>query len=257
MKKILITGAARGLGRCLGEFLSQKGYFVYGTTRNLAATKDTDKFKFLYLDLRDTQSIDHLHARLVTLNESIDVLIHNAGIAYLDPADVLDDEESRHIFDVNFFGPLTLTKKILPMMRNANKGNLIFISSIVSINTWPYLGVYSASKAAIESIAFEWAILLKKWNIHVSVIRPNPLPTDMQILRSRNTNDNPYPALGKRVLNWEDIDSVCSIISLVLNSSSPEFAYETGSFSEETVQRFLRKSEYQKALKKYQTDLNL
>lgn len=252
MKNVLITGAARGLGRCLAEFLSKNGYFIYGTTRDLQMTEDTDKFKFIYLDLRDRDSIDQLYNHLTTLNASIDVLIHNSGVAYLDPADLLDEEESRHIFEVNFFGPIYLTKKILPMMRKANSGNIIFISSIVSIDHWPYLGVYAASKAAIESVAFEWAVLLKKWNIHVSVIRPNPLPTDMQILRSKNVDNSPYPDLRERDLSWEKVDDVCLVISQILNSPSPYFAYQTGPFSEETAQHFLNKNAYQNALEQYQ-----
>lgn len=257
MKNVLITGAGRGLGKHLGEFLSKKDCFVYGTTRNLQAVKSTDRFRFLYLDLKDRDSIDQLYNHLITLNESIDVLIHNSGVAYLDPADLLDEEERRHIFEVNFFGPIRLTEKILPMMRKANQGNIIFISSIVSIDHWPYLGVYAASKAAIESVAFEWAVLLKKWDIHVSVIRPNPLPTDMQILRSKNAKNSPYPDLKERSLNWENTDDVCSIVSLILNNPSPYFAYQTGPFSEEIAQRFLNKDAYQMAVEKYQSDLKL
>src|SRR5574342_124476 len=183
MKKILITGALRGLGKSLASFLSKQGHRVYGTTRDLNSVVGPIDFKVLELDLRKHSSIEQLSNYFTTLNESIDVIIHNAGIAYLDPADLLEESESRSIFNVNFFGPIYLTKKFLPQMRKANQGHLIFISSIVSIDHWPYLGVYSASKAAIESVAFEWAVLLKKWNIHVSVIRPNPLKTDMQIFR--------------------------------------------------------------------------
>ncbi len=204
MRNILITGAARGLGRHLGEFLSKKNYSVYGTTRNPKASKNSDLFRLIYLDLKESDSINLLHDHLKKMNVSIDVLIHNSGVAYLDPADVLDEEECRHTFEVNFFGPICLTTKLLPMMKRNSRGNIIFISSIVSIDHWPYLGVYSASKAAIESVAFEWAVLLKRWNIHVSVIRPNPLPTNMQILRSKNAGKSPYPELNKRELIWEN-----------------------------------------------------
>lgn len=255
MKNILITGVSRGLGKSLVDFLSKEGHFIYGTTRNLQDVKNTDKLKLFYLDLRDQNSIDQLCYYFTESNKTIDVLIHNSGVAYFDPADVLDDTECRHIFDVNFFGPIYLTKKILPLMRRANKGNLIFISSIVSVDHWPYLGVYAASKAAIESVAFEWAILLKQWSIHVSIVRPNPLPTDMLILRSKNTNNSPYSGMNELIFNWEDIDNVCSIISKILNNPSPHFAYQTGPFSEQTARNFLNLEAYQTALEKYQHDL--
>lgn len=252
MKKILITGAARGLGRCLGESLSKEGNIVYGTTSSLRSEYNHESFKLLNLDLRDEKSIDRLASHFIESDEPIDVLIHNAGIAYLDPTDYLEESEIRHIFDVNFFGPINLTKKLLPQMRKANKGHLIFISSIVSIDHWPFLGVYSASKAAIESVAFEWAVLLKKWNIHVSVIRPNPLQTDMQILRSKNIKPSPYSDLPIRDLKWENIDDVCKIISKIVNEPSTQFAFQTGPHSQKTAEHFLNESAYDSSLAQYQ-----
>ncbi len=141
-------------------------------------------------------------------------------------------------------------------MRKANNGHLIFISSIVSIDHWPFLGVYSASKAAIESVAFEWAVLLKKWNIHVSVIRPNPLQTDMQILRSKNINPSPYSDLPTRDLKWESIDDVCKIISKIVKEPSTQFAFQTGPHSQKTAEYFLNESAYDISLAQYQQDFS-
>jgi NAD(P)-dependent dehydrogenase (short-subunit alcohol dehydrogenase family) len=256
MQKVLITGAATGLGGFLRDSLASQGYFIYGTTRNLEAVKDSENIKFLHLDFTDKKSIDAIADYLIANDEVIDVFINNSGIAYLDPVEVLDEDEFRHIFDVNLFGPIYLTKKILPIMRKANKGNLIFISSIVSTDYWPYLGAYSASKAGIESIAFEWAALLQKWNIKVSVIQPNPLPTNMKILRSKNTESSPYPPLIQRNLDWENIEDVCDLISQIINDPSPSFLYQTGPHSTKAAHKFIKKQAYQKSLEKYQKALN-
>ena len=250
MKKILITGAARGLGAALRDFLLAKGYYVYGTTRDCQNVTTAKNLEFLSLDLTDKASIDSLSDYFN--DKSLDAIIHNSGIAYLDPADVLEDEERRHIFDVNFFGPVYLTQKLLPLMRKANKGTLIFISSIVSIDPWPYLGVYAASKAALETVAFEWAVLLKKWNIDVSIIQPNPLPTDMQICRSKNANKSPYPSLENRLLEWENIEDVCKIIYSILRDPSPKFSYQTGHYSKSTADNILKETAYQFLLEKHQ-----
>jgi NAD(P)-dependent dehydrogenase (short-subunit alcohol dehydrogenase family) len=205
-----------------------------------------------YLDLTNNTSIDNLVNYFNESGEVIDAVIHNSGVAYLDPADVLEEDEYRYVFDVNFFGPLCLTKKLLPLLKKQSRTNLIFISSIVSIDHWPYLGVYSASKAAMENVAFEWAVLLKKWNIHVSTIQPNPLPTDMKILRSKNAINSPYPELKDRNLIWESIDHVCEIVLEILKDASPRFQYQTGFDSKKTMQKFFKKDAYQKALDKYQ-----
>jgi NAD(P)-dependent dehydrogenase (short-subunit alcohol dehydrogenase family) len=252
MRNILITGIARGLGKSLSNYLLERDCFVYGTTRNVESVQPSKNLKLFYLDLTDNNSIDKVANYFIESGEILDAIVHNSGVAYLDPADVLDDKESRHIFDVNFFGPLYLTKKLLPILRKQSKTNLIFISSIVSVDHWPYLGIYAASKAALEAVAFEWAVLLKKWNIYVSVIQPNPLPTDMQILRSKNAKNSPYSELNERSLKWEKIVDVCALIEKILEDKSPEFLYQTGSFSKKAIQCFLKANAYQKAVERYQ-----
>ncbi len=257
MKKILITGASRGLGKFLVDYLSQHGFLIYGTVRDLKYFKDTANIRYFQLDLQNYQSIDVALQKIYQEVGSIDAVIHNAGIAYLDPADVMSSSEIHHVFDVNFFGPLYLTNKILPKFRLANKGNLIFISSVVSIDHWPSLGVYAASKAALECVAFEWAVLLKQWNIGVSVIRPNPLPTGMQIMKSENTNLSPYKRSFCNDLIWEKIEVVCEQVLKILNTSSPDFEYITGEHSKKAVDAILKKNAYKKLIKKYQKDLRI
>ncbi len=251
MKKILLTGASRGLGKALIEFIAQQNCIVYGTVRSLAGYKDTANIKYIELDLQSTASIDKAVAEIFQKTDSLDAIIHNAGLAYKDAADALSDEERRHTFDVNFFGPVYLTEKILPYMRKAQKGKLIFISSVVSIDHWPFLGVYSASKAALENVAFEWAVLLKKWNIDVSVIRPNPLKTDMQILSAANPAANAYDTTFCTELLWEEIEDVCTLVFKILNDPAPLFEYQTGPFSQAAVDAVLKEGAYQKLLEKY------
>src|SRR5258706_15067232 len=108
MKKVLITGVSRGLGQILAQFLSEQECIVYGTVRNLADFKDTHNIKYVYLDLLERESIDKAIVQIFQMTDVLDAIIHNAGIAYLDPADVMSDDERRHLFDVNFFGPLYL-----------------------------------------------------------------------------------------------------------------------------------------------------
>lgn len=251
MKKVLITGVSRGLGKILAEYLIDQDFIVYGTVRDKSQFEDSDNLKYISLDLQKQASIDRALEYLFSITDNLDAVIHNAGIAYLNPADELEDEERRKIFEVNFFGPIYLTEKILPYFRKSNNGKIIFISSIASVDPWPSLGVYSASKAALEKVAFEWAVLLQKWNISVSVIRANPLPTNMKILKSKNTETSIYGSVFCNELCWEKTDNVCSIISKILSSSSPDFQYTTGKFSEQTVDALLNKDAYQQLIKKY------
>lgn len=252
MKKILITGAIRGLGKHLTKFFLSKGYFVYGTTRNLEEARAEKNVKLLYLDFCDRTSIFNFTDYFKKLDEPLDAIIHNAGIAYLDPIEIMDEEEYRHIFEVNFFGPVALTAQLLPYLKKSLHSSLIFISSIVSVDCWPYLGAYAASKRAIEAVAFEWAILLKPWNINVSVIQPNPLPTDMAIMRSKNAYKSHYPELKNRFLEWENIEEAVKLVYTILEDKAPKFQYQTGKHSRQTVSKFLKEDACQRSLEKYQ-----
>lgn len=256
MKNVLITGAVRGLGKHLTKLLLSKGYSVYGTTRNLKEAKEERNLKVFYLDLCDNKSIANLTNYLKKSNKPLDAVVHNAGIAYLDPIEIMDEEEYRHIFEVNFFGPVTLTQQLLPLLKKSQKSSLIFISSIVSIDCWPYLGAYAASKRAIEAVAFEWAILLKSWNINVSVIQPNPLPTDMAIMRSKNACKSHYPELKNRLLEWESIEETVELVYEILETEAPKFQYQTGKYSKQTVSKFLKENAYQSLLKEYQKEFS-
>lgn len=252
MKKILITGAMGGLGKHLTQFFLSKGYFVYGTTRFPNNGQNEKNLKLFYLDYCDRTSISEVAGYFAQTGEALDAIIHNAGITYLDPIEILDENEYRDIFEVNFFGPISLTKKLLPNLKKSKKSSLLFISSIVSIDCWPYLGAYTASKRAIESAAFEWAVLLKSWNINVSVIQPNPLPTDMDIKRSKNSAYSHYPELKDRVLRWESVEDTLKLVNSILESETPKFQYQTGKFSKETASKFLNEDAYQNSVENYQ-----
>jgi len=256
-KKILITGISRGLGQILSQYLSKHNCEVYGTVRSLDDFTDSKLIKYIPMDLQVRNSIDHAVSEVFQKIDTLDAVIHNAGIAYLNPADEMSEEERRQVFDINFFGPIYLTELLLPYFRKANKGKIIFISSIASLDPWPGLGVYSASKAAIERVAFEWSVLLKKWNIHTSVIRPNPLPTDMQILKSLRSEPGIYGPVFCNELVWEKTEDVCDLILKIISEKAPHFEYATGEFSMKTVNSILKKGAHEKLIRKYRRKLGL
>jgi len=254
MKKIIITGSRRGLGKLLLQHAILKDYFVYGTTSLKNSSERSNKFEILHLDLCDEGSIDEFSDYLLKKNQDIYAIIHNSGVAYLDPAETLTIDEQQHIFAVNFFGPISLTKKLLPLMKKGQGGRIVFISSIVSLDPWPHLGVYAASKSAIEKVAFEWAVLLNKWKIFVSIVQPNPLKSDMSILRSTNANSSQYPELTERNLEWENTKDFCDVVNHILSNSSPKFLHQTGSFSKKLVNKLIDIDAFEERLLKYQQD---
>ena len=177
-KVVFITGASRGLGKALAEKFLEENYIVCSGVRDLSkAPKGTHP---IALDLTREKTLSQAVNDIISSYGKIDLLINNAGIAYVGPVDSMTMEEARDLFEVNFFGPFRLTQLILPYMRKQKSGKILFVSSTKAVESGAYIGMYSASKAALEAIAFDWAVTLSKWNISVSVAQPGPIDTGIE-----------------------------------------------------------------------------
>lgn len=243
MKKqiVLITGTSKGLGKILAQKFPIHSYKVYsGIRRKNSEAKGTIP---VYLDLAKKKSLKESVDHIINREGKIDILIHNAAIAYWGAADSLSFKEAQELFQINFFGPWHLTQLILPYMRKERFGKIIFISSIRAVESCPFMGMYSASKAALEAVAFDWAISLLKWNISVSVIEPGPLSTGIELKHgtyfSRNKKNPylPYPETSFKSQSPEEVAN--SIIKHIEKKVTP-FRSQTSKTSRETIGKHLK-----------------
>jgi len=147
-KSILITGASTGFGRVAADLLHQKGYTVYGTSRN--PQKYQTDFELLPLDLTNKESIKQTVRTVHEKSDRIDVLINNAGRAMYGPIEEASDENIRELFETNVFGLMAISSEVLPIMRHQRSGRIINVTSLAGIVPTPSLGLYSASKHAVE-----------------------------------------------------------------------------------------------------------
>lgn len=235
MKKqtVFITGASRGLGKALAEKFIEENYIVFSGVRDI--TKAPKGSQPILLDLSKEESIDQAVKQVVKKSEKLDILIHNAGIAYVGPVDSMTLEEARSLFEVNFFGPFRLTQLLLPYMRKQRSGKILFVSSIRAVDSGAHIGLYSASKAALESIAFDWAITLSQWNISVSVVQPGPIDTGIELHRGQYfKNEDPYPPLGNISLDLQPVDQVCEVIVEKLKANELPFKFQTSAMGTDT-----------------------
>ena len=115
-KTILITGGSSGIGKSIGDFLFEKGFDVYGTSRFPKKYTDS-KFPLLELDVADTTSINRCVKNLLKKVDNIDVLINNAGVGITGPMEEIPIEEMKKNFDINLFGPIQMINSVLPQMR--------------------------------------------------------------------------------------------------------------------------------------------
>ncbi|MGE0198593.1 MAG: SDR family NAD(P)-dependent oxidoreductase [Simkaniaceae bacterium] len=238
-KIVLITGTSKGLGKVLALKLMKENLIVISGVRDInKAPKGTFP---VYIDLTVEKSLEDAVQQIIQKFGKIDILIHNAGIAYVGPVDSMTLEESKQLFAVNFFGPFRLTQLILPYMRKQNSGRIIFVSSVRAVDSGAYIGMYAASKAAIEAIAFDWAATLSKWNISVSVFQPGPINTGIKFHEgSYFQKNNPYPPLGSVSLDWQPVEEVCNVLVEQINKHSPNYKFQSNVTTKNIVQSHLK-----------------
>ena len=182
-KTWLITGISSGLGKALAEAVIERGDFVIGTFRN---AEQVDAFNALHkgqaysiqLDLSEVDSIDDALNALLEIYPSIDVLVNNAGVGFTGAVEEASVEEVRNVFEVNFFGTLRVTQKILPVFRNQRSGHVIQISSHGGQKAFAGFGIYNASKFALEGFSEALAQEISPLGIKLTIVEPGPFRTN-------------------------------------------------------------------------------
>ncbi|HEY8918935.1 MAG TPA: SDR family NAD(P)-dependent oxidoreductase [Chitinophaga sp.] len=182
-KIIFITGASRGFGRIWAEAFLKRGDKVAATARNLEALKPLsqqygDALLPLQLDVTDKKASFEAINKAKEYFGKIDVVINNAGYGLFGAIEETSEQEARDQFEANVFGLLWVTQAALPIMRAQGHGHIIQISSILGVVTLPTLGVYNASKFAVEGLSETLATEVKDFGIHVTLVEPNGFATD-------------------------------------------------------------------------------
>ena len=179
MKKTwFITGISSGLGKALAEEVIKNDDYVIGTLREQA---QVDKFNKEYQDRAEAVLLDITDAQklkeVVSNISGIDVLVNNAGIGFVGAIEETSLEETRRVFEANFYAALHLTQLVLPKMREQNKGHIVQISSHGGIKAFAGFGIYNASKFALEGFSEALAQEVEPFNIQVTIVEPGPFRT--------------------------------------------------------------------------------
>jgi NAD(P)-dependent dehydrogenase (short-subunit alcohol dehydrogenase family) len=177
-RSVLVTGAARGIGRAIAVRLASAGWEVYGGVRTDVAGKElaaeSDRIRPVVLDVTDDR---HVAALDDALPARLDGLVNNAGIALAGPVETLDRAAMLHQLDVNLVGPLAVTRAVLPRLRET-RGRIVFISSANGRVSFPFTGLYNASKYAVEAVADCLRVELRPWGVQVVLVEPGVIDTD-------------------------------------------------------------------------------
>lgn len=187
---VLITGSSSGFGRLIAETLARKGLRVFATmrnvkTRNAAAARELEELakreslelQVLELDVTEEASAEQAVANVLARAGRIDVLINNAGYGIMDLSETVTVAQAQRQLDVNFFGVVRMNRAVLPAMRRQGSGLLLYVSSGGGRLAVPGMGLYCASKFAMEALAETYRYELASQGIDSVIIEPGPYAT--------------------------------------------------------------------------------
>jgi NAD(P)-dependent dehydrogenase (short-subunit alcohol dehydrogenase family) len=185
-KTILITGASSGFGRDTAETLHHAGHTVYASMRgsrsnNREAAEALRELgiKIVELDVSDDASVEAGVKNMLEEAGKIDVLVNNAGIMSAGVTEAFTAEQAKAIFDTNVIGLLRVTRAVLPSMRRQRDGLIINIGSILGRVTFPFTGIYGASKFAVEALTDSLRYEVSRLGVEVVEVQPSIYPTNL------------------------------------------------------------------------------
>ena len=249
-KVIFITGATRGFGRIWAEALLKRGDRVVATGRSIEKLQSLtneygDQVLPLQLDVNSRLAVFEAVKKAKEHFGKIDVLINNAGYGLFGAVEETSEDEARSQMETNFFGVLWLTQAMLPIMREQQSGHIIQVSSFLGLVTIPVLGLYNASKFAVEGLSETLAAEVKDFGIHVSLVEPNGYATDWAGVSSIQTKSMSeyadvkrsfYEAVSTPGITGNPEATTDAIIGLIDNTNPP-LRLLLGSFAYTTVER--------------------
>ncbi len=182
-KTWFITGTSRGFGREWAIAALDRGDTVAATARNVASLEELvteygDRVLPIALDVTDRDAVFAAVAQAHDRFGRLDIVVNNAGFGHFGMVEELSESEARAQLETNLFGALWVTQAALPFLREQHSGHILQVSSIGGISAFPTVGIYHASKWALEGISQSLAQEVAGFGIKVTLIEPGGYATD-------------------------------------------------------------------------------
>jgi len=237
IKTVLITGASSGLGAAMAERMIGLGWRVFGTSRKPQAS-ESSKIEWISMDVCDDASVETALESVFKQTEHLDGLVCNAGWGIYGSVEETSLDRARSQFETNFFGVLRVLTPVLSHMRERNAGRILLVGSLSGRAPIPFQSHYSASKAAIESLAFGLANEIHPYDVQVSLIEPGDINTAFNDVMDWGTRPTASPYAERIAISEKAIrdslpkspgaDIVADAVAHALTAKKPKLRYAVG-----------------------------
>lgn len=183
----LITGCSSGIGRATAKLLAERGWRVFATARRLETINDlaNDHITPLRLDVTNEESMTSAVEQVLAQAGRVDALINNAGYAQAGALEEVSVDEVRRQFETNIFGALRLAQLVLPTMRAQRRGRIVNVSTMGGRVVIPFIGLYNASKFALEAMSDALRMETRPFGVQVIVVKPGSTRTNFNAVATR------------------------------------------------------------------------
>jgi NAD(P)-dependent dehydrogenase (short-subunit alcohol dehydrogenase family) len=232
---VLITGASSGIGQACARHLARRGYQVFGTSRRPQPGAE-EPFEMIPMDVTDEDSVRQGVAAVLAQAGRLDAVVNNAGFGFGGAVEDTSIDEAQQMFDANFFGMLRVCRAVLPHLRERRAGTIVNVSSLAGLIAQPFVGLYCATKFALEGATEALRMEVRPFGVHVVLIEPGDTRTGFTANRLRTQASqaaSPYADNMERVLAVIEHDentggspeAVARLLERILRSRSPRLRY--------------------------------
>lgn len=259
-KTILVTGVSSGIGREIAQLLAERGARVFGTVRDPKSAKPIHGVEVIRMDVTDDASVSEAVQSVVNKAGPVQILVNNAGYALTGALEETSIEEARHQFETNYFGVMRVTNAVLPRMRQAGYGRIVNISSVVGFIPAPYMGIYAASKHAVEG--YTWTLDHEVREFGVRAVLIQPAYTKSKISQNEKTAQTALKeyagqrqrmreAVQKSIEYGDEPLLVAEAVCLAVTVKTPRLRYPVGKgILLSRLRRFVPASIFDRAIRK-------
>jgi short-subunit dehydrogenase len=236
-KIAIVTGASSGIGAAIAALLSNSGYKVYGTSRK-GAQGSQHSYKMIAMDVNNEVSIEAALKEVIQNEGRIDLVVNNAGFGVAPGgAEESTIEQTKMIFDTNFFGVVRMVRAVVPYMRKQGEGRIINIGSILGLMPAPYMATYAATKHAVEGFSESLDHELRTRGIRISVVEPgytntqfeaNTLEVDAKLEEYAIARKGLAKLIKVAVAGGDDPQVVAEVVLKAAKAKSPKLRYTAG-----------------------------